>query len=163
MRWSSWLGLLQSRCPRTLVRRPRQPAAPLKKLRHRLFLERLEDRTVPSTVTWINPVGGDWDTPGNWSSGTLPGSADDAVINLGANNFTVTHSSGVDAIHSLTSQAPFNLAGGSLTIAADSTISNSLTIAGTLINGGTITVMGLLDFPSGTLQGVNGGGRLVAA
>ena len=52
------------------------------------------DRTLPSTVTWINPAGGDWDTPGNWldqSSGInhVPGASDNAVIN----------SSGITIIH----------------------------------------------------------------
>ena len=31
--------------------------------------KRLEDRKLLATVTWINPGGGDWDTPSNWSTG----------------------------------------------------------------------------------------------
>jgi len=35
-------------------------------------------------ITWINAGGGNWTTPANWSTGTLPGPADDAVINTAA-------------------------------------------------------------------------------
>src|SRR5262249_55405007 len=47
--------------------------------RWRPRLEILEDRTVLSKVTWINPQGGDWDTKSNWSTGQLPGVGDDVV------------------------------------------------------------------------------------
>jgi hypothetical protein len=51
----------------TPTRRPvrSRPAA-------RFRLEALEDRAVPATVTWVNPAGGDWDTPSDWSTGQLP-------------------------------------------------------------------------------------------
>src|SRR5207253_1704917 len=54
---------------------------------------RLEDRTLPSTVTWINPGSGDWNTASNWSSGAVPGAADDVVINVPG--ITVTHGAGI--------------------------------------------------------------------
>jgi hypothetical protein len=38
---------------------------------------RLEERTLLSTVTWINANGGDWDTPSNWSTDALPSPSDD--------------------------------------------------------------------------------------
>src|SRR5262249_50764730 len=65
---------------RRIVRRPRRRVP---------RLEALEDRVVLATVTWINPAGGDWDTPANWSSGSLPGGNDDAVIALPG--IVVTH------------------------------------------------------------------------
>ena len=34
-----------------------------------------------ATVTWMNPAGGDWDTPSNWSTFALPGPGDDVVVN----------------------------------------------------------------------------------
>ena len=47
---------------------------------YRPWAELLEDRALPSTVTWTKPAGGDWDTPSNWSSGVVPGPNDDAII-----------------------------------------------------------------------------------
>src|SRR5262252_913490 len=68
-----------------------------------LYLERLEDRTLPSVVNWINPGGGDWNTASNWSTGALPGASDDVVINHAG--ITVTHSaSNADSVHGLVSQ-----------------------------------------------------------
>src|SRR5262249_52490870 len=63
-------------------------------------LETLEDRRLPALITWINPLGGDWDQGLNWSSGSVPGLADQAVIAL--SGITVTHShSKADRVASL--------------------------------------------------------------
>ncbi len=35
---------------------------------------------VNATDVWINPAGGDWNDPANWSTGVVPGLADDAFI-----------------------------------------------------------------------------------
>jgi hypothetical protein len=90
-----------------------------------LVLERLENRAVRSTVTWINPAGGDWDTASNWLDDQgvqrVPGPADDAVISHAG--ITITHDAGVaDSVNSLTSQADISLTGGSLALATKSTI-----------------------------------------
>ena len=82
-------------------------------------LELLEDRTLPSTVNWINPAGGDWDTAGNWQDSLgvnrLPGAADDVVISQ--SGITVSHAAGVtDSVNSLTSQAAISITGGTLVI-----------------------------------------------
>src|SRR6516164_9842420 len=90
--------------------RPRQRNRLSRKSRRLLHLEALEDRILPSTVTWINLAGGDWDTAANWRDdqgiNRLPGPNDDTVINV-AGNVTVTHSQNVtDTIKSLTASDP---------------------------------------------------------
>ena len=99
--------------PWRLPARKRRPGR-----RSRLKVEALDDRTVPSTVTWTNPSGGDWDTGANWSGGTVPGAADDAVISQpGA--ITITHAQNVaDAVHSIMATDPLTLSAGSLAVSA---------------------------------------------
>lgn len=63
---------------RERARRTRRPV----QNRKLLCLEQLEDRTVPSTITWT-AGDGDWGNGANWSGGNVPGPADDAVINPG--------------------------------------------------------------------------------
>ena len=65
---------------RRAAARPRRPRA-----------EVLEARLMPAVVQWINPAGGTWNTPGNWSTGNLPGATDDVVINVPSTNVTITH------------------------------------------------------------------------
>jgi hypothetical protein len=145
-RFCAWLRSdTNKRCKRQAGRRWYRPWAEL-----------LEDRALPSTVTWTNPAGGDWDTPGNWSTDAVPGPGDDVVIDLpGQNNFTVTHSANVaDAVNSLTSQDALVLSGGSLSLAAASTMNNTLTISGaSLIVAGDLAVSGEFTVDAGTLGG----------
>src|SRR5690242_15706538 len=67
----------------------------------RAACETLERRVLLSAVAWTG-MGGDrqWTTPGNWSTGTLPGPADDVTINLAANP-TIVLGSGAQSINSL--------------------------------------------------------------
>jgi len=126
-------------------------------------LEYLEERIVLSTVSW-NGGGGnfDWNTALNWSGDVLPGPSDDVTINLGTNDFTIVYAAGNDAIHSLTSQAALNVAGGELTVASDSHLFGSLTVSATFGGAGNITVDGAFAWSGGTLQGVGGQGSLTA-
>src|SRR5437879_1549191 len=78
-----------------------------------LRLEALEDRTLLDTVRWISPNSGSWGDADNWSTGSVPGAADDVFIDV-PQNITVTHSIGAHSIRSLTSQKALNLSGGSL-------------------------------------------------
>ena len=90
-------------------------------------IEWMEPRTLLSAVTWTGG-GGDnnWDTPANWSTDSVPASADDVTINIAAN---VVHSNNVtDSINSLTSTEPLTISGGTLSIAAASTIGSTLTM-----------------------------------
>jgi len=117
-----------------------------------------------SAVSWT--AGGDgknWDDPLNWSTGTLPGSADDVTINIAA---SVVHSNPVaDSIKSLTSTQPLTLSGGTLSIAAASSTSGTLTISGGNLTGtGDIAVSGLLTLTAGTISGsgaVNASGGIL--
>jgi hypothetical protein len=127
-----------------------------------LLLEALEERSVPATISWVNPAGGDWDSASNWSTDAVPGAGDDVVINALNAGSTVTHSTAVsDAVNSLSSQVPLVLSSGSLSIANTSTINNALTVeAGALQGPGDVTVTGHLIVSGGTLSG---GGSLTAA
>ena len=116
-------------------------------------MEWMEPRTLLSAVTWTGG-GGDnnWDTAANWNTDSVPGSGDDVTINIAAN---VVHSNNVtDSINSLTSTEPLTISGGTLSIAAASTIGSTLTMTGgTLTGTGDVTVSGLVTLTAGTLSG----------
>jgi hypothetical protein len=129
--------------------------------RFRPWLESLEDRIVPDAVSWINPAGGAWETASNWSTGTLPGPTDDAVIDL-PDTFTVTHSFGTTSIHRLLSDKALVLSGGSFALAAASSTHNSFIFTGgTLTGGGDLTIDGLMTWSGGTMSGT--GSTTIAA
>ena len=126
---------------------------PIRSNSYRPRIEWMEPRTLLSAVSWTG-AGGDnnWDTPSNWSTDSVPGSADDVTINVAAD---VVHSSNVtDSIHSLTSTQPLTISGGTLSITSASTIGGALTISGgTLTGTGDLTVGGLVTLTAGTLSG----------
>jgi hypothetical protein len=135
-------------------------------------LERLEDRLTPA-VTWTGGAGTlNWSDAANWSGGAVPGAADDAIINIPVSG--PIKISGTNAVHSLTdTTASLVLPGGSLSLAAASSVSQNVTLqggtltaAGSLVvggaltesngllnGGGTVTVNGLLTWTGGTMSG----------
>src|SRR5262249_35343144 len=132
-------------------------------------IDELESRILPSTYTWNNSNGGDWDTVSNWTvngavATQLPGAGDDVVINALNPGSTVTHSTAApDVVNSLSSQPSIVLSAGSSTIGSTSTIHNDLTLSNaTLTGAGNLTVGGEFTWSGGTLGG-NGGGSLTAA
>jgi Bacterial Ig-like domain (group 3) len=107
-------------------RRQRQFAAPAAK---KPLLEVLEARTLPSTASWVNPAGGNWDTPSNWSTASVPGPGDDVLINLPG--VTVTHSTSLTStVDSLT------LSQATLTLSAPLQVTGAFTSAGATVTGG---------------------------
>ncbi|MFL5327600.1 MAG: hypothetical protein ACJ8C4_01685 [Gemmataceae bacterium] len=53
-------------------------------------LQRLEDRRVLSTITWKDPVSGNWNDSERWLGGVVPGASDIAVIDKTGANYSVT-------------------------------------------------------------------------
>src|ERR1700722_18111084 len=101
--------------------------------------EVLERRVFLSTTnSWINPLGGDFDTSTNWSLGHVPLATEDAVINL-PGTYVVTHSSDIaDSVNSLTSTMPFTLSAGSVDVATTVQVDNTFTLSGGTLTGATV-------------------------
>jgi RHS repeat-associated protein len=108
---------------------------------------------------------GSWNLGSNWSTGSVPGSADDVVINT-ASAATITYSSGGVTIHSLTTATDdtLSITGGTLNIAGNSTLSGPLTMtAGTLSAAGptspnasiTVSVSGTTTISEADLEASN--------
>src|SRR5439155_11113945 len=89
-------------------------------------------------VFWTNPGGGDWSDTNNWSSGGLPGPADDVIIDVASTNVTVTHASGIHAVRSITSDAIFLLSGGTLTVTNTIQVNSAFTLSGGTLRSATV-------------------------
>ena len=124
----------------------------------------------PSDVTqrWINPIGGDWNNPANWSTGAVPIPFQDVIIDL-AGNYVITSANGVSIdslLFSVSSGVTLHITGGtfSLTTADSAPLSNAGTImvgsGGKLEIGqsaflNSVTNTGKLQVNGGTLDLVN--------
>ncbi len=119
-------------------------------------------------MVWTNGAGGDWDTASNWvnsansSDHHVPIASDNVQINI--SGITVTHTtSAFDSVNSLTvaSGTTLSLTGGTLSIAAASTINGTFNLAGgTLTGAGNLTVVGALNWSANSTM--SGGGQTVA-
>jgi RHS repeat-associated protein len=99
----------------------------------------------PCTDTWTGPSEGDWETPGNWSTGSVPDTSDIACVGSGV---TVQVAGGTDHAGVLLDEGALNIPSGSLELASES---RSSTIGALTLNGGTLTGAGTLDV-SGSLS-----------
>ena len=115
-------------------------------------LEHLEDRCLLAAISWDGDGDGvSWNDRFNWDTDTLPGAADDAIIDDGnANNvLAVDYLGGTTTIKSLHNAENLELSGGGI-----------LTVSGTANNSG------LVDVQSGSLSlsgGTSSGDFIVAA
>jgi hypothetical protein len=119
-------------------RRSARKAQPIR--RRVLELERVEDRTMPSTISWGLTGGGNWDVGANWQGGQVPGSGDTVVINTTAAAVITIQSSDAITVQSVSTASPDTLSftGGSLTLTAGTS-----TLSGPLAQtGGTVAVQG---------------------
>jgi len=95
-----------------------------------------------STVVWIGSNSGFWDDAANWSAGRVPQGNEDVVINVTPGG-VIEHRNGDTAIRSLTTNATFRLSGGTLSLAAESSITGALSLVGGALDGtGTLTLLG---------------------
>ncbi len=108
--------------------------------------------TPQSTIQWISGLSGNWNTASNWSAGVLPGAQDDVLINPAVN---VTFDSGSSTINRLTTSASTNLtiAGGTMAIAANSSIGGSLSISAGVLTANGVMTAGNFTFSGGLLTG----------
>jgi hypothetical protein len=139
----------------SLSRRRRRSAAHRKAGSYRPELLDLESRTLLSTIAWLRPVGGDWDTPANWSGGHVPVSNQDAIIPFAG--IRVTHATtAADSVGSLTSEAAIDISAGSLTITgASRALSDAPSRIDALlsVSGGTLSITSSGDLSgTGTLR-----------
>jgi RHS repeat-associated protein len=103
------------------------------------MLEPLEERVLLATVTWTNPAGGDWDTAGNWSTGTLPKSGDDVVIGTLNSGASVTHAqTTTSAVKSITADGPITLSQGTLQVSGALSDSSAVSLTGGVLRNATI-------------------------
>jgi hypothetical protein len=131
----------------------------------RLWLEILEDRILPSQVTWTNPNGGDWDNASNWSSGSIPGAGDNVTISGLLPGSVVAHSqSNIDQVLSISSSAPLTLSAGTLNVGGSFQLSSgaSLTFQGGTLQNATILAGTQVMFTDqgGRLDGVTAASNL---
>ncbi|MDB5357083.1 MAG: Na-Ca exchanger/integrin-beta4 [Phycisphaerales bacterium] len=122
--------------------------------------EALERRCLLSAVTWTGAHNnGLWTDPLNWTGGTGVPTASDNVT-IGSGFTTISIPSGTQSINSLTCASPLQINGGSLVLAATSTVSTLTISSGTLDGAGNVTVTGALTWSGGTMQGT---GKTVSA
>jgi hypothetical protein len=116
------------------------------------------DFQVIDAVYWVNPRGGNWSNPQNWSKGNLPQATDDVLIATPLPTL-ITHRLGNDSIKSLVSDNPILLSGGRLSVSGTLQpdhmfqISGQATLAGATILPGTGPA-GSLSAAGGTLDHV---------
>src|SRR5262249_6323428 len=135
--------------------RSRRPERPRKRPGCQLFMESLEERWLLATRTFTNPAGGAWSLASNWDGGILPAAADDVVINLPSVNAPVTYSAAATAVASLTSNARFEITGGTLTVNGNAHFGNQL-----VLNGTGATLEGTVLSAGTRVRGTNNGGNL---
>ncbi len=128
-----------------------------------------------AALTWTGVISTNWSTAGNWSSGTVPTSADDITIpanvasgrypvvsTAAANAKTITLAAGAGTQPSLTVSANTLTVAGNFTINAGTVTHSGGTIA---VTAGAVSVTGTLIVSGGTFRSsvtltVNSGGNV---
>jgi hypothetical protein len=101
------------------------------------------------TDTWTNPAGGSWTDASGWSTGQVPGPADDACIATGRND-TLVVASGTVTVHSLTVQSGTFKIHGDVTFNGELATTRNVFLFGTVdVLTKTLTVNGDLDMSTG--------------
>ena len=109
-------------------------------------------------VSWVGGSG-DWNTATNWSSGVVPRSTNDVVIDR-PGELTITHSSGSHTVRSIQCQESFLLSGGLLSVTnGSSSASGEFRVSG----GAVLAVAGpATSFSAPNATNIDGGGLSVS-
>jgi hypothetical protein len=109
-----------------------------------------------TAISWTGAAGDNlWHTPGNWSGGAVPTSADDVTVDVAANpEIMFTSASGSRSVNSLVLRENLHIAGGTLSVVTTATATSTVSMESGTLNGGAWDVTG------GTLRGTNSGGNL---
>ncbi len=146
--------------------------------RKRPTLEQLEARVAPAAISWNGNAGDhNWDTPGNWSTNTVPTISDDVTISKsGAGTITIGGASDAartvndtTGVLSLLSGSSLSIAavaastvfGKNVTVKAGATLAFGANASVQLSAGVTLTDAGTLSFAAGdavSLAGTFNGG-----
>ena len=112
-----------------------------------------------STVNWIGPDGGNWDTPANWSPAGIPNSTENVVINPASAETIVHGTNQSDSVLSLStnSNATLKITAGSLSLGAGS---SSLGGPVTVEPGATLSVAANVPVVLGTNQTLTDNGSM---
>ncbi len=120
--------------------------------------EALEQRLVLAQIVWTGAAGdnsfqnaNNWENATNTSIHAVPGSADDATINVSGNPTIVFN--GTSTVHSLVDDDSLNITGGTLTLTSGaSQVAGSLTVA----PGATLIINGAgASFADGSATTIN--------
>lgn len=105
--------------------------------------------TIIPTASWSGTTSTDWNVTSNWCSGSLPTSATDVVIPAGVPNQPTVSAATVALCRNLTINS-----GASVTINS----TRQINVSGNLVNNGTLSVSGIIQFNGSTAQTISGSG-----
>ena len=121
-----------------------------------------------ATITWKNPVSGDWNAAANWSTDTVPTFGDDVTISV-PGDYTVTVSSDDQANSLLVDGRQLIATAGSLSIAGELTVigfvlllNEANPIESVAVDGGFLAFGNPAALGSGTVS-MDPGGELLAS
>jgi hypothetical protein len=133
------------------VVRPRQKTARLRTRRFLPTVESLEDRVVPTVVTWTGLAGdamGAWSNPANWSTGKSPVAGDDVVFDGTGHNNTSTVDIGFE-VAELTVESSW---AGTINVVSSLSVDAAFTLAGGTFGGNGAVTLGDMDGGTHAIQ-----------
>ena len=114
----------------------------------------LSQNIANDVITWVGGSGY-WDEPSNWSTGILPGTEDEVIIDV-VGDIEITYRQNSTTVKNLTVREDLTISGGSLNITGQGAIENDFILSGgTLSSEGTFNITGDNNqWRGGTIAGV---------